>query len=180
MLEAERPMYALVLIPFVVIVALAALAVMVDVRTGRTYGLAILSSLLLACTGFVIVTVTVVAQRPEPAPASPHRLGEGVVLVLYFVPAAGAMLLILIGAAIVARSAGHWRWIGGFLAAVLVPVLVAALPHPFLDMRTGSFVQNVGYIGILVVPEATMLTYSITRLVHPVAPTPPRQLAPLD
>lgn len=136
-------MYALVLIPFVVFSALAALAVMVDVRTGRTYGLAILSSLLLACTVVVIVTVNIVAQRQ--APASSHRLGEGVVLVLYFVPAAYAMLFVLICAAIVAGRAGHWRWIGGFLVAVLIPVLVTALPHPFLDIRTGSFVQNLWF-----------------------------------
>jgi hypothetical protein len=159
--------------------AMVVVPIAVDVRSGRGTGLAILSSLLLACTLLVFVTLGLAAlqQQLEP-PTSLHSYGVGIWLLFYFVPAAYATLATLIGAAIVAGIAGHWRWIVGFFVAVLVPVLVAVPPHPFLDMNTEYIVQQVGFLGMLVVPEATVLAYSITRLVHPVVPAPARQHAP--
>ncbi|MGH2514969.1 MAG: hypothetical protein ACRDHP_04875 [Ktedonobacterales bacterium] len=154
-------------------------AVVVDIRTGRGYGLTILSSVLLACTIVIVVSVTVLTQV-EQQPTSIHNLGPGIFLVLYFVPAIYATATTLICAAIAAGIAGHWRWIVGFFVAALVPVLLVVPPHPFLDMNTEYWVQQVGLLGMLVVPAATVLAYGITRLVHPVALAPARQLAPLN
>jgi hypothetical protein len=149
-------------------VALFMWAPMVDVRTGRGYGLATLSSLLLACTIIVVTAVTIAAQA-QPQPPSIHNLGVTILLVFYFVPAVYAMVFTLIGAVIVATKARHWRWIVGFVIAVLVPLLLAVPPHSFLvPINADYVVRQIGFLGILVAPEATVLAYSITRLVHPV------------
>jgi hypothetical protein len=100
----------------------------------------------------------------------------------YFSLAVYATAAVLIGAAIVAGKAGAWWWIAGFFVAAAVPTLVVALPYPYryLDLNTATIVQNIGFVGMLVAPEATVLAYSITRIVHPVAPARARQAAPLN
>jgi hypothetical protein len=148
----------------------------VDIRTGSGYGLCILSSVLLACT-LLVVLYTVITVQLQPGPYSIHNISPSVVLVFYFVPAVYGAAFTLIGAAIVAGKAGHWRWIGGFVVAVLVPVVLAVPPHPSLILHIDETVRNVGLLGMLVAPEATVLAYSITRLVHPVAPAAARQAA---
>ncbi len=170
---------AVILLPIVVAFALVAVAVVVDVRTGRGYGLGVLSSLLLLSTLLVFTTGIIIAQTPPSVPPGIHDLGPGFVLLLYGVAAAYATLLILIGAVIVAGIAGQWRWIIGFFGAVLVPVLVAASPHLFLDGNAETVVQNVGFIGVLVVPQATMLAFSIKRIVRRVVPAAGRRAAAL-
>ena len=162
-----------------VVVVCAALLAMVDVRTGRGYALGILSALLLACTIIVVVTITLLAQV-QPQPTTPHTYSVTVLLLFYFVPAIYGVLITLLGAAIVAGIAGHWRWIVGFVVAALVPVLLAVPPHPSLFMNIDYVVRQVGFLGMLVAPEATVLAYSITRLVHPVAPASARYVVPLS
>jgi hypothetical protein len=160
---------------------LAALITVVDVRTGHGYALGILSSLHLACTIIVVGSITILAQV-QPQPTAPDAYSVTGWLVFYFVPSVYVIAGALLGAAIVAGRAGHRRWIAGFFVAAAVPVLVVALPYPYryLDMHTGYIVQQVGFLGMLVVAEATVLAYSITRLRHPVARARARQLAPLN
>jgi hypothetical protein len=177
MVSVEEERGAVIVLPIVLAFALVAVAVVVDVRTGRGYGLAVLSFLLLAATVLVFTAGIIIAQTPSPPPPGIHDLGPGFVLLLYWVAAVYATLLILIGAVIVAGIAGQWRWIVGFFVAVLVPVVVAAAPHLFLDGNAETVVQNVGFIGVLVVPEATMLAFSIRRIVRPIGPAAARQPA---
>lgn len=158
----------------------AALLAVVDVRTGRGYALGILSALLLVCTIVVVATVTIAAQLPPPQPTNFHTYSVTIWLVFYFVPAVYATAIALIGALIVAGIAGHWRWIVGFVAAALVPVLLAVPPHPSLFMNIDYAMRQVGFLGMLLAPEAAVLAYSITRLVHPVVPVSARQAAPLS
>jgi hypothetical protein len=155
----------------------AVLLAVVDVRTGRGYALGVLSSLLLACTIVVVVTVTIAAQL-QPQPPNIHNGSVALLLVFYFIPAVYATAVTLIGGGIVAGISGHWQWLGGFIVAALVPVLLAVPPHPFLDMNTDYVVRNVGFLGMLVAPEAAVLVYSVMRFVHPVAPTSARRFAP--
>ena len=159
----------------IVVLGLAALVTVVGMRTGRGYALGILSSLHLAVTIIVVGGFAILAQ-PTPS----NRFGETVLLLLYFVLSVYVIATALIGAAIVAGKAGHWWWIVGFFVAAAVPTLVVALPYPYryLDLNTGHIVQNIGFLGMLVAPEATVLAYSITRIVHPVVPAPARQAAP--
>lgn len=167
----------------VLVCSLAALLAVVDVRTGGGYVLCILSSLHLAITIVVVVTITVLAQV-QPRPINRHNGSVAILLFFYFAPAVYAMLVTLIGAAIVAGIAHHWRWIPGFVVAAVGPFLVAALPYSFpysfWGPNTEYIVRQLGFLGVLVAPEATILAYSITRLVHPVMPARARQLAPLN
>ena len=75
---------------------------------------------------------------------------------------------------ITVQGARHWWWMVGLIASGVVPVLVVAttaLPLPFWkNGYAASVVQSVGYIGVLIVPPATTLAYSVTRILHPIAP----------
>jgi hypothetical protein len=159
------------------VLGLAALVTVVDVRTGRGYALGILSSRHLAITTIVVGSFTILAQvQPK------QKLGITLLLMLYFALSVYVIATALIGAAIVAGKAGHWWWIVGFFVAAAVPTLVVAVPFPYryMDLNTGYFVQNIGFLGMLIAPDATVLAYSITRLRHPVAPARARQTAPLS
>jgi hypothetical protein len=161
----------------IAVLGLVALVTVVDVRTGRGYALGILSSLHLAVTIIVVGSLTILAQvQPK------QKLGITLLLMFYFAFSVYVIATTLIGAAIVAGKAGHWWWIVGFFVAAAVPTLVVAVPFPYryLDLNTGYIVQNIGFIGMLVAPDATVLAYSITRLRHPVAPARARQTAPLS
>jgi hypothetical protein len=147
----------------------------VDIRTGSGYGLCILSSVLLACT-FLVVLYTIIAVQLQPGPYSIHHISPAVVF--YFVLAVYAVAFTLVGVVIVTGKARHWHWIGGFLLAVLVPVALPVPPHPSLILPIDETVRNVGLLGLIIAPEATVLAYSITRLGHPVAPSSTRQVAP--
>jgi hypothetical protein len=162
-----------------VVIGLATALSVVDVRTARGYALGILSALHLAITVIVVGSITILAQvQPQPTP--PHTYSVTVWLVLYFAPSVYVIAVTLIGAAVVAGIAGHWRWIARFLIAAAVPVLVVALPYPYryVDLQTGYIVQQVRFLGMLVAPEATVLAYSISRLHLPVVPARARQTAP--
>jgi hypothetical protein len=163
-----------------VVFGLAIALAMVDVRTGRGYALGIFSALHLAITIIVVGSFIILAQV-QPQPTTLHPYSEtGVWLVFYFVSSVYVIAAALLGAVIVAGVAGHVRWLAGFFVAVVVPVLVVALPNPYryMDMHTGYTYQQVGFLGMLVAPEATVLAYSITRLRLRVAPARARQTAP--
>jgi hypothetical protein len=164
-------------LPFAFI-ALLGWAAVADVRSGRGYGLSILTSVLLAITVVVVGGITILAQV-QPPPQGPHRYSVTIWLVFYFIAAVYADAFTLIGAAVVAGKARHWLWILGFFVAALVPTLVVAVPYPyrFYDLNTGYIVQNIGFLGMLIAPEATILAYSITRIRHPVARARARQPA---
>lgn len=173
-------MVALGLLPCgFVVFAFAALLAVVDARTGPGYVFAILSSLHLGITIVVVGTVTIAAQY-QPQPTGIHNVSVTIWLFFYFIPAVYAMLVTVIGAAMVAGIARHWLWIVGFVVAAVVPFLVAALPYALFDLHTEFIVRQLGFLGVLVAPEAAVLAYSITRLVHPVAPAAARQPAPLN
>jgi hypothetical protein len=159
----------------VVVVVLAALLTVMDMRTGPGHALAILSTLHLATTIVVVGTVAIAAQA-QPQPISRQNGSVTIWLVFYFVPSVYAILVTVIGAAIVAGKARQWLWIVVFVGAAVVPFSVAALPYSFSfwDLTTEYIVRQVGFLGVLVAPEATVLAYSITRLVHPVTPAPTR------
>ncbi len=159
---------------YLVIVGLGALLAVVVVRTGRGYVLGILSSLHLACTILLVVSITLLAQV-QPPPRNPHTYSVTIWLFFYFIPAVYAMLVTVIAAAIVAGRARHWRWVVGFVVAAAVPFLVAALPYSFWDLNTEYIVRQLGFLGVLVAPEAAVLAYSITRFVRPVMPARARQ-----
>lgn len=161
-----------------VILGFAAVPAVVDVRTGRGYALSALSSLHLACTIFVVGTVAIAAQA-QPQPTNPHPSSVTIWLVFYFLPSAYAILVIVLGAMIVAGIAHKWLWIMGFVVAAVVPFLVATLPYALWDLQTDYVVRQVGFLSVLLLPEATVLAYSITRLIHPVPPAHARQPAPL-
>jgi hypothetical protein len=145
----------------------------VDARTGRGFALAIFSTLHLACTIVVVGGITILAQTPPP----PRTLGVTIWLVFYFVPSAYAILIAVIGAAIVAGVARRWLWIVGFVLAAMIPFLVAAAPYSFWDPHTEYVVRQVGFLGVLILPETVVLAYSITRIRRPVMPAPARQQA---
>jgi hypothetical protein len=154
---------------------LTVVAVIVDVRTGRGYGVGLLSLLLLVGTLVLVLSATVLASFVPPPP-DVHSLGYGTALFLYVILAGYITFFTLVAAVIEAGIAGHWLWISGFIVSVLVPILVTALPYSLGDVEL--ILRNVGFVGIVASPEAVMLAYSITRLVHPVA-VPIRQPAPL-
>jgi hypothetical protein len=110
-----------------ILLTFAAMLAMVEVRSGRGYVLAIHSSLHLATTLLIVGCVTLLAQTQPPT--NPHTVSITILLVFYFVPAVYAMLVTVIGAAIVAGSARQWCWIVGFVVAVTAPFLASALPY---------------------------------------------------
>jgi hypothetical protein len=158
----------------VVVLGFSVVLAVLDVRTGQGYALGILSSLHLACTILVVGTVAILAQA-QPQPISRQNGSATIWLVFYFVPSVYAILVAVVGATIVAGIAHHWLWIMGIVVAAAVPFLVAALPYAFWDLNTEYVVRQVGFLGVLVAPEATTLAYSITRFVHPVTPARTRQ-----
>lgn len=154
----------------ILVVCAAAVIALVDMRTGRGYVLGILSSLHLVCTIVVVGGITILAQA-QPLPTSPHTYSVTVFLIYYFVPSAYIILSAVIGAAIVASMARQWLWIVSFVAAAAAPFLVAAAPYSFLDLHTEYVVRQAGFLGVLIVPEAFVLAYSVTRLRRPVTPS---------
>ena len=163
----------------IAVLGLVPVLAVVDVRTGRGYGFGILSSLHLACT-IVVVGLVAIAAQTQPKPISRQNGSVTVWLVFYFVPSVYAILVAMLGAMIVAGIAHRWLWIVGFVVAVAVPFLVAALPYSLGDLNTDFVVRQIGFLGVLIAPEAIILAYSITRIVHPVAPARARQPAPLN
>jgi hypothetical protein len=157
----------------------AALLAFVDVRTGRGYALGAVSLLHLVTTIFVVGIVAIAAQE-QPKPITRQHGSVTIWLVFYFVPSVYIILITMIGAVVVAGIARRWLWIVGFIMAGAVPFLVAALPYAIWDLNTEFIVRQAGFLGVLLAPEATILTYSITRLVHPLTPAPARQPVPIS
>lgn len=147
-------------------IAVIVVAVVVDILTGRGIGLGVLSCLLLACTDLAFVATALSAL--QPLRPGIHPLGADFVLILYFTPAFIANLIMTFAAAIVAAAAGQLRWLGGLVLAVVVPWLLPVLLYPHLSEQAGSIVIVVEFLGMLIVPEVTVLAYGITRSVHPV------------
>lgn len=172
----ETPRYLLSLLPCGFFFGFAALIAVVDVRTRRGYALTIVSSLLLAST-IVVVGSVIIAAQTQPQPTNNHLGGPNSLLFFYYTAAIYASALVLFAAAIEAGIAHHWLWIVGVFISALVPVLLVVPPHPGLDMNTEYWVQQVGFLGVLVAPEATVLAYSIIRLVHPIVPATARRVA---
>jgi hypothetical protein len=145
------------------------LAVSVDGRTRLGYGLGVFSFLLLACN--VLVVSAFVAFNTSQPPAG--RRGSSLGLLFSYFGAIYVTLFVVGGAIIEAGRAHHWQWIIGFLAALVVPVLLiatTALPLPFWKgLNTANYVQSIGYVGALVAPVTTVLVYSIRRIVRPKA-----------
>lgn len=171
----------------IAVLGLVPVLAVVDVRTGRGYGLSILSSLHLACT-IVVVGLVAIAAQTQPKPISRQNGSVTVWLVFYFVPSIYTLLVAVLGATIVAGIAHRWLWIVGFVVAVAVPFLVAALPYSLGDLNTDFVVRQIGYLGVLIAPEATILAYSIARnhahrsprRACPCTPARARQPAPLN
>ena len=158
---------------------LAALLVVVDMRTGRGYALGAVSLLHLATT-IVVVGVVSIAAVEQPKPLTRQNGSVAIWLVFYFVPSVYIILITMIGAVIVAGVARHWLWIVGVVVAGVIPFLVAALPYSIWDLNTEFIVRQAGFLGVLLAPEATVLAYSITRLVRPLTPAPARQPVPVN
>lgn len=178
--------YVLLALPFAFLAGLV-LAVIADVRTGSGYGLGILSSLHLALTTFlVLITVdaTIRWAQQLTQPPSLHNGSPLIFLFFYFVFAVYAIGFVMIGAALVAISARHWLWLVGFIVAVLVPVWIGVTLHPLWILNADYNVTGAEYLGILFVPEATVLAYSVTRVIRPVpaarAVTPSSRTSPVS
>jgi hypothetical protein len=171
-------LYVLSLLPCgILVVCVAAVFALVDTRTGRGYALGILSSLHLACTIVVVGGVEILAQTPpSPPPTGPH-FSITILLLFYFAPSVYIVLTAAVGAAIVAGVARRWLWVVGLVAAVAVPFLVGAAPYSIWDSQTDSVVRQVGFLGVLLLPEALVLAYSVTRIRRPVTRAPARQPA---
>lgn len=173
-------MSALGLLPCVAVVfGFAALLAVVDVRTGRGYALGAVSSLHLFIT-IVVVGIVAIAALEQPKPITRQNGSVTIWLVFYFVPSVYIILITVIGAVVVAGIARRWLWMMGFVVAAVVPFLVGALPYAIWDLNTEFIVRQAGFLGVLLAPEATILAYSITRLVHPLMPAPGRQPAPIN
>lgn len=166
-------------------IAIIALALVVDARTGRGYALGILSFLLLAFTFLVDVTVTLVALQPQAA--TMRGFGKSLLFVFNFYPTMYFVVAIVAGAAIVAGVAGQWRWLVGLVIAGLILALTAVLPLPIWDVGLDVAIQPMGIAGIefnpvgialTFLPQATVLAFSIARIVRPVTYDSARQPAP--
>lgn len=181
-------MYSIVeLAPFFVI----ALAIVVDIRTRRGYGLGILSFLVLALTALVFVaTITAMQQRDQLAQQQVmYKCGTCALSFLYFFPELFAILALVIAAAIVASIDGQWRWLVGLVIAALLPALASMLPLSFWGMASEPATQHLGIMDVflgpvgtalLAIPQAAVLAYSIARIIRPPAPAHARQPAPLS
>lgn len=149
-------------------------------RTGRGYSFGILSFLHLTCT-IVIVGLVAIAAQTQPKPISRQNGSVTIWLVFYFVPSIYTILAAVLGATIVAGIAHRWHWIVGFVCCCggsvsggRAAVLTRRSETPTL------WCGRLGYLGVRIAPEATMLAYSITRIVHPVAPARAWAPAPLN
>jgi hypothetical protein len=143
------------------------LAVSVDGRTRLGYGLGVYSLLLLAYIVLVVSAFVVFNTSQPPA----GRLGSWLGLLFSYFGAIYVTLFVVGGAIIEARIAHQWQWIIGFIAALVVPVLViatTALPLPeWQGLNTANYMQSIGYVSELVAPVTTVLVYSIRRTIHP-------------
>ena len=161
----------------IVVVALPPVLAVVDVRTGRGFALGIFSTLMLITTVVVVVSISIAASQ-QTQPITIHNPSAEGLLVFYFVPAVYIIICTVISASIVAGIARRWLWIVGIVAAAVVPFLVAALPYSVWDLNKELMVRQFGFLGVLVAPDATILAYSITRIVHPFVPAHPGLSAP--
>ncbi|MDE3230528.1 MAG: hypothetical protein KGO05_11665 [Chloroflexota bacterium] len=156
----------------ILVVCVAAVFALVDTRTGRGYALGILSALHLTCTIVVVGGVEILAHTPPSPPATGRQFSITILLLFYFAPSVYIVLTAALGAVIVAGIARRWLWIVGFVAATAIPFLVGAAPYSIWDPQTDGVVRQVGFLGVLLLPEALVLAYSVTRIRRPPSHAP--------
>jgi hypothetical protein len=146
--------------------ALVALALWLDRRTRRGYGLGLLSVVLLTLD----VWFAVVLDRQRAYAADTEDFAIGIVVAVYLLIGLYLTLVLVLGGLAEAIIAQHWLWFALIVVVSVVAVVVilgpsAALVPDVLDAL--GFSRGDKYLVMLFLPVLATLAYAVTRILRP-------------
>lgn len=138
-------------------------AVWVDLRSRRGYGLAILAAIVIGLSVWAAVAIEQAASKAQ----SSESLGIGVVAAAYFLIGCYLALLLWIGALIEAGAARQGWWLVGLVVAAVLPGLII-LADNLLNLGARGFgFGDIELALIVFLPTVTVLAHGIRRVIWP-------------
>lgn len=148
--------------------ALVALAVWLDRRSRRGYGLGLLAALMLIFDIYVIIIDAQVTQQIRASHTD--NLDIGLVVAVYSLIGLYCALVLLLGGITETIIARQWRWLAIILLMSLVPAVIILVPAMALApdvLGALGLSRDVEFAALLVLPVLITLTYASTRIFQP-------------
>jgi len=141
-------------------------AVVLDWRTRRGYGIALLAVVLLGLTIWLDVAFDQALDR-----ATGDTFAYAVVMAIYLFIGYQCTLVLFVGALVEAGMARQWRWIVGLLVAGLAPGL-NTLENNTLHLSEQKTPLSGGaeLLSLMLLPAFAVLVYGLFRIVRPTKP----------
>lgn len=140
-------------------------ALVIDLRTGKSYALGLLALVLLLALVAVTVGVAYIAANPPVLRPGYYAGGlEVVFLWLLLLACAYLVWVVEIGVLVEATRAKHKRWVWAIALVMLLQAVVAVPPFAAL-VWVGTF----GLLAFLLVSTATVLAFCLRRTFQPAA-----------
>ncbi len=147
---------------------LVAGAVVLDWRTRRGYGIALLAVVLLGLTIWLSVAFDQALDH-----ATGDTLSYAVVMAIYLFIAYYCTLVLFVGALVEAGMARQWRWIVGLLVAGLAPGLNTLENNTLhLSAQKTPLSGAAEFLSLILLPSFAVLGYGLFRIVRPAKPRP--------
>ncbi|HEY1387336.1 MAG TPA: hypothetical protein VGF38_02230 [Ktedonobacterales bacterium] len=163
--------YVIVIFVAVLPAGLVALAVGLDRRMRRGYGLGLLAAMTLALDSWGAVAVAQATQRTETLHTDNLAFAFGVAIILLI--GLYLTLVLALGGVAEAVIARHLRWLVLLVAVDVVTAVVILTPATGLGPDIlGAFGLSRGaeFLLLLVLPVLVILAYAITRMLRSVDP----------
>ena len=153
---------------------LVALAVFVDLRSRRGFGLALLAPVMVGYCLWRIIPIEQGLLKPAESGRPLYLIG----LLLNFLECGYLTLLLWIGAVVEVSMPRQTRWLVALVAEVVLVVL-AVLAVALLQLETPLFTFMGGAVAtlLLLLPMVTALAYGVVRIARP-TPRPEPETAP--
>ena len=152
-------------------VGLVALAVWLDRRTRRGYGLGFLAVVLLALDIWGTIVIGQAIQQADSMQTD--NFAEVLVLVVFALIGLYFTFVLVLGGLVEVVSARHWRWLALILALSIVPASIVLAPGTALVpdvLGALGLSRDAEYLALLFVPTLVTLAYAISRVLRPVGP----------
>ena len=144
--------------------ALVALAVWLDQRSGRGYGLALLAAVVLVLDMWGIIAVSQVEHQVSASHTD--TLGLAYVEGVYLLTGLYCALVLVLGGIAEALFARQRRWLAIIAIGGIVPIAIIIAPWTALV----RYVRGSEALVFLLVPVLITFVYALVRIYRPVAP----------
>ncbi|HLJ80737.1 MAG TPA: hypothetical protein VKT52_04555 [Ktedonobacterales bacterium] len=155
--------------------ALVALAVWLDKRSRRGYGLGLLAAVALVLDIWGIIAFSQASQQVSASHTD--NLDFALVEAVYMLIGLYFTLALVLGGIAETLIARHWRWFATIVTVSLVLALIVLAPGTALvpDVLGALGLSRGGEaVVLLLVPVLVIFAYALTRIFRPVAPRSPR------